>query len=309
MDMPRLPPEIWALIIEGLPRISDVAALGVALPGVLLRPLVDEICVRPMVRAPNRLLTSGAPLPVVRRLLAYWNTNVNVMTLRTAVVGGQLDVLAWLVDLVVWPGQGVSPGRDVSVTGGVRYTTTSNYVDIQALGYAIVCAVSTDCADMVLLLLGALDRYPDGRAKRRALVRAMKAAVEREHSPSIDALYAYVRRDPWHARECLREIGSHAIRHNKVKALQWMYARDCRVVLSPPRVVECALLHNAAEALVWAANLLWDPLWRIHSKCVIKALARGDCSKALERARALGLVDTGAPFARGAWGLERLWPL
>ncbi|QBZ81336.1 hypothetical protein pclt_cds_748 [Pandoravirus celtis] len=208
-EPPRLPLELWAAIIEHLPRISDVAALGIALPGALLRPLVDEICARPMVRAPNRLLASGAPLPIVQRLLAHWRTRVRVPALRLAIAGGRLEVLAWLIDLLVHtddstdrahravlggllamnivrlPASHGQPARDGTlVLNGVHYRPAPACAVVQGLEHAIVDAMSVDRIDMVSLMVDALGRYPTMPVKRRVFVRLMKSAVEQCHLPS-----------------------------------------------------------------------------------------------------------------------------
>ncbi|AVK75166.1 hypothetical protein pqer_cds_744 [Pandoravirus quercus] len=319
-EPPRLPLELWAAIIEHLPRISDVAALGIALPGALLRPLVDEICARPMVRAPNRLLASGAPLPIVQRLLAHWRTRVRVPALRLAIAGGRLEVLAWLIDLLVHtddstdrahramlggllamnivrlPASHGQPARDGTlVLNGVHYRPAPACAVVQGLEHAIVDAMSVDRVDMVSLMVDALGRYPTMPVKRRVFVRLMKSAVEQCHLPSIEALHT--RGMPSGRCECPHQVSSHAIKHDKVDALRWMRAWGCAATQTPPRAVECALRHNATGALEWAADLLCDPQWRIHRKCVTEALERGNCAEALARACALGLVDARANFA------------
>ncbi|AGO84800.1 hypothetical protein psal_cds_788 [Pandoravirus salinus] len=298
MDVPKspsLPPELWAAIVDHLPWIGDVAALGIAVPGVLPRPLVDEICARRMVRAPNRLLAAGAPLPIVKRLLAHWRTKVHIMALRTAVAGGRLDVLTWLISL--WASNGISHtdvpiNVGVFVRDGIRYVEVPVCVDIQAIEYAVVRAISIDRADMIAPLLDMFSQYPNTRAKKRTFVRLIKAAVERGHLASVEAVHKHARRGPWRPCKCPREIGSHAIKHNKVDVLQWMHARRCAATPSAPRGVERALRHNATEALVWAASLLRDRHWRIPSRYVTEALGRGGCADALARACALSLVDT-----------------
>lgn len=290
-ESPSLPLELWAAIIEHLPRIGDVAALGIAVPGALPRPLVDEICARRMVRAPNRLLAAGAPLPIVKRLLGHWETKVRVMSLRTAVVGGRLDVLAWLIGLCNG-GRDMSRTTSVFVRDGVRYRVGPTCVDIQAIEYAVMRAVLVDRADMIAPLLDMFSRYPNSRAKKRTFVRMIKATVERAHLASIEALHKHARRGVWRPCKCQREIGSHAVKHNKVDVLRWMHARRCAATPSPLRAVECALRHNATDALAWAASLLRDPHWRIPSRYVTEALGRGNCADALARTCALGLVDT-----------------
>lgn len=322
-EPPRLPPEIWAAIIEHLPRISDVAALGIALPGVLSRPLVDEICIRPLVRAPNRLLTSGAPLPIVQRLLAHWRTHMRAPALRLAVAGGRLEVLAWLIALLVHtddstdrthramldglftmnivrlPASHGQPARDGTlVLNGVHYRPAPACAVVQGLEHAIIDAISLDRIDMVSLMVDALGRYPDMPAKRRAFVRLMKSAVEQCHLLSLKVLHT--RGTPTGRCECPHQISSHAIKHDKVDALRWMRSWGCAATQTPPRAVECALRHNATEALEWAASLLRDPQWRISPKCVTAALVRGNCAEALARACALGLVDTRANSALAA---------
>lgn len=83
-------PKMWAGIVGHLSRIHDAAALGIAVPDMLLRPLVDEICVRRGVRSPKRLLALGAPLPIVRCLLVHWRSKIRFTALHLAVAGGRL---------------------------------------------------------------------------------------------------------------------------------------------------------------------------------------------------------------------------
>lgn len=96
-----LPPELKMHTIGHIAQVKDICALSIAYPNASINPLGVEIAKHCDVNFVETLLTKGAPRDVVTSFCLTLAIIPTCDLLAHTVVGGRLDNLTWLCELVV----------------------------------------------------------------------------------------------------------------------------------------------------------------------------------------------------------------